>query len=46
MIEMRRDVYMDERTGDRRSRCADVQRVLTELRALLEAWPMARGTFA
>ena len=40
MIEVRRDLYMNERTGDRLPRFADVQRVLTEFRALLEAWSM------
>lgn len=43
MIEVRRDLYMDERTGDRLSRFADVQRVLSELRTLLEAWSLAGG---
>jgi hypothetical protein len=46
MIEVRRDLYMDERTGDRLPRFADVQRVLTEFRALLEASSPARGSNA
>jgi N-formylglutamate amidohydrolase len=44
MIEVRRDLYMDERTGDRRPRFTEVQRVLAELRALLEAWSMSMPT--
>jgi N-formylglutamate amidohydrolase len=46
MIEVRRDLYMDERTGSRLSRFAEVRRVLIELRALLEAWSLARGSVA
>ncbi len=46
MIEVRRDLYMDERTGGRLSRFTEVHRVLAELRALLEAWSLARGSFA
>lgn len=44
MLEVRRDLYMDERTGDRLPGFADVQRVLTEFRAMLEAWVLARGS--
>jgi N-formylglutamate amidohydrolase len=40
MIEVRRDLYMDERTGERLPGFAHVQRVLTEFRALLEAWSL------
>lgn len=43
MIEVRRDLYMDERTGERLPGFADVQRVLTDFRALLEASSLARG---
>ena len=43
MLEVRRDLYMDERTGDRMPGFADVQRVLTEFRTMLEAWVLARG---
>ena len=46
MIEVRRDLYMDERTGSRLSRFAEVQRVLTEFRVLLEGWSLARGSVA
>ncbi|MDQ8163503.1 MAG: N-formylglutamate amidohydrolase [Gemmatimonadota bacterium] len=46
MIEVRRDPYMDERTGERLPGFADVQRVLTEFRALLETWSLARGSNA
>ena len=46
MIEVRRDLYMDERTGDRLPGCADVQRVLIEFRALLEAWSLAGESVA
>ena len=46
MIEVRRDLYMDECTGERMPGFAHVQRVLIELRALLEAWSLARGSFA
>ena len=37
MIEVRRDLHMDERTGERLPGFSTVQRVLTEVRALLEA---------
>jgi N-formylglutamate amidohydrolase len=40
MIEVRRDLYMDERTGERLPGFAHVQRVLIELRGLLEAWSL------
>ncbi len=46
MIEVRRDLYMDERTGERMPGFAEVQRVLTEFRTLLEAWSLARGPYA
>jgi N-formylglutamate amidohydrolase len=46
MIEVRRDLYMDERTGERTPGLAEVQRVLTDFRALLEAWSLARGSVA
>ena len=46
MIEVRRDLYMDERTGERLPGFAEVQRVLTEFRALLEAWSLAGGPYA
>lgn len=38
MIEVRRDLYMDERTGDKRPQCAAIQRTLAECRAMLERW--------
>jgi len=44
MIEVRRDLYMDERTGERTPGFAHVQRALTDFRALLEAWSLARGS--
>ncbi len=46
MIEVRRDLYMDERTGVRLSLFAEVQRVLIEFRALLEAWSLAGESVA
>ena len=46
MIELRRDLYMDERTGERLPVFADLQRALSEFRALLEAWSLARGPYA
>jgi N-formylglutamate deformylase len=46
MIEVRRDLYMDERTGERLPVFADLQRALSEFRALLEAWSLARGPYA
>ncbi len=46
MIEVRRDLYMDERTGERLPGFADLQRALSEFRALLEAWSLARGPYA
>jgi N-formylglutamate amidohydrolase len=46
MIEVRRDLYMDERTGERLPGFAEVQRALTEIRTLLEAWSLAPGSFA
>ncbi len=44
MLEVRRDLYMDERTGNRMPGFADVQRALTEFRTMLEAWVLARGS--
>jgi hypothetical protein len=37
---------MDERTGERTPGLAEVRRVLTEFRVLLEAWSLARGSVA
>lgn len=46
MIEVRRDLYMDERTGERTPGFAEVRRALTDFRVLLEAWSLARGSVA
>ena len=44
-IEVRRDLYVDGLTGERLPGFATVWRVLTEFRAPLEAWSLARGPF-
>ncbi len=38
MIEVRRDLYMDERTGEQISRFAEVKRALSAFHSTLEAW--------
>ncbi len=38
MIEVRRDLYMDERTGEKSPQFAAIQHTLAECRAMLERW--------